>query len=1080
MADFVFKRRQRPIRFTWELDRNGCFRSFSKEFAELLGPQDAALIGLPFDAVRKKLRIGKVPAISKAIKKQRAVSGATLLWPACNSNKVVPLDLSAQPVETKSGEYDGLRGFGVIRSVDAKKSDEPVDPLTVLTKLRAALKEESEDTEATSELAKTETPVSEPDVGLTLEHDQPERFVQGDVAPIEALSETETHQVTEIVETPLVDGITAPGFLQSEPEIPELIVDFSEDAEEEEQEVVESAEHPEPETSPEADPVEEVTVAVALEPEADDAADAEINLPPEPDLPASDTQPDENGLHFLHDEEAIAVEENEGFLQLTDADVLRDPTDPLEIAAPVEVEAQPEEVSEPEIVDQTAPASEGPEHVTAETDLQAFEEDLTEAEEAPPETAEQVSAAPSVPEPTSKDDFERAIANLPDAPQKKVRTGPRSLAELTNSIVRLVDKHPVPRESVGLSKPERDAFDKIARALGAEKKDEQAAVPAQAETAKTVPATPEETAALAVAETDVVETEFHEEPKPATATKTDNIIPLPAEPAARDETVAAEPKQDNVTHVVLPRVPPDIEEAAERAREKTGRIPDKPIVAPIDPRLLDRLPIGVAVVRDRDVVYANDTLLELLGYERFEGLNEAGGLEAIFAEPEECPTPSSQTVDRIVHVRLAEGGVLSVDARMHAVPWNGAQALMISVVEKIQGEADAPAASAHVQAATGSETQIKHLHTRIEELESVLATATDGVLVMDQRGIIRSANHSAEALFNAGEDDLLGAPFTTFLADESHIAALDYLDGLVANGVSSVLNDGREVICQTLDGDIFPTFLSMGRVSHANEQLFCAVLRDITQFKRAEEELVSARYKAEKANTHKSEYLTKISHEIRTPLNAVIGFSEVMQEERFGELGNVRYKEYARDIHRSCSHMLTLINDLLDLARIEAGKMDLAFEAVSAADVINECVALLQPQANDQRVIIRASTPLSVPKIVADPKTLRQITLNLLSNAIKFNRSGGQVIISLVLDPSGEVHLRVRDTGHGMSKADLEAALQPFRRLNASSSTEGSGLGLPLTKALVEANRASFSINSEEDEGTLAEVTFPPQRVLAE
>ncbi len=295
-----------------------------------------------------------------------------------------------------------------------------------------------------------------------------------------------------------------------------------------------------------------------------------------------------------------------------------------------------------------------------------------------------------------------------------------------------------------------------------------------------------------------------------------------------------------------------------------------------------------------------------------------------------------------------------------------------------------------------------------------------------------------------------------------------------------MLNDGREVICQTLDGDIFPTFLSMGRVSHANERLFCAVLRDITQFKRAEEELVSARYKAEKANTHKSEYLTKISHEIRTPLSAVIGFSEVMQEERFGELGNVRYKEYARDIHRSCSHMLTLINDLLDLAKIEAGKMDLAFEAVSAADIINECVALLQPQANDRRVIIRASTPLSVPKIVADPKTLRQIALNLLSNAIKFNRSGGQVIVSLGLDASGEVHLKVRDTGHGMSKADLEAALQPFRRLDASGSTEGSGLGLPLTKALVEANRASFSINSEEDEGTLAQVTFPPQRVLAE
>ncbi|GHB46501.1 hypothetical protein GCM10007094_39760 [Pseudovibrio japonicus] len=1056
MADFVFKRRQRPIRFTWELDRDGCIRSLSKEFAEILGPQDAALIGLPFDAVRKKLKMGKVPAITKAIKKQRAVVGATMLWPACNSNKVVPVDLSAQPVESKTGEYDGLRGFGVIRSVDAITADEPVDPLAALAKLSATHRVDGKDTDELPEPPPVETDAA-PSPGLSLEHDQPERFLQADVAPIGALTEPEIEaealQVSELLEEPLDDGITAPGFLQSEPEIPELIIDFNEDEEEDEQEpeVSEATQAVEPDTPEATQPAEEPVVEAITEAEPDAAGEvAALAAPDEPEPEPEEAL--EDGLRFVPTEEPVKVDEEEGLLQLTDADVLHDPADPLEIAASPEVEALKEDIAE-----LVMPEQEEVERVSAEVAGQAGE-------------------LPSIPTQSSKDDFARAIANLPDAPPKQTRSGPRSLAELTSSIVRLVDKQPAARENTRLSKPEQDAFDKIARALGAEKKPEP--TPAKAETSKSVPTTSEEAAALAVAETHAAKPEAARAPE-ATA---DNVISLPADAAAREEKAQAEKKHDNVTHVVLPRVPPDIEEAAERAREKNGRIPDKPIVAPIDPRLLDRLPIGVAIVRERDVVYANDTLLELLGYERFEALNEAGGLEAIFAEPEECPTPSPQTVDRVVHVRLAGGGVLSADARMHAVPWNGAQALMISVVEKAPDDAseDELSVAPRATSAGASNAQIKHLHTRIEELESVLATATDGVLVMDQRGIIRSANHSAQALFNASEDDLLGAPFTTFLADESHIAALDYLDGLVANGVSSVLNDGREVICQTLDGDLFPTFLSMGRVSHANERLFCAVLRDITQFKRAEEELVSARYKAEKANTHKSEYLTKISHEIRTPLTAVIGFSEVMQEERFGELGNVRYKEYARDIHRSCSHMLTLINDLLDLAKIEAGKMDLAFEAVSAADIINECVALLQPQANDRRVIIRASTPLSVPKIVADPKTLRQITLNLLSNAIKFNRSGGQVIVSLGLDANGEVHLKVRDTGHGMSKADLEAALQPFRRLDASASTEGSGLGLPLTKALVEANRASFSINSEEDEGTLAQVTFPPQRVLAE
>ncbi len=1047
MADFVFKRRQRPIRFTWELDKNGCFRSFSKEFAELLGPQDAALIGLPFDAVRKKLKMGKVPAISKAIKKQRSISGAMLMWPACNTDKVVPLVLSAQTVESKSGEYEGLHGFGVIRTVDAKKSSDPVDPLAVLARLRADLLEEH--SENTKELQTSEK--ADPAPELTTEHEQREFLSQGHIAPIDVLPDTSAEPVHEPVE----EGITAPGFLRAEPEIPELIIDFNEDDEEKNGEVLDENVHDSskaadvPENEPSsAQPDEPVTIE---EPADTSPAIAETKAPA--DLPSSS---EDGGLQFLKGdiESKPEPDDAEGLLELTDADVVKTSEDPLEVVATVDL---------PE----TKALQSNPAQTLSEPESVETEDHISHS----------TSSSSVIPEATSKDDFERAIANLPDAPKKRVKSGPRSLAELTNSIVRLVDKHPVPRENAGLSKPEQDAFDKIARALGAEREDNQnSTAKTDAEPAQIT----EEHTALSTAKTNINETNNSTSLKDAKVS--DNIIPLPAEPASRDENAQSEPKEDNVTHVVLPRVPPDIEEAAERAREKTGRIPDKPIVAPIDPRLLDRLPIGVAVVRDRDVVYANDTLLELMGYGRFEALNEAGGLEAIFAEPEECPSPSPETVDRVVHVRLAGGGVLSVDARMHAVPWNGTQALMISVLEKIQG-ANTSTTRTPTPSDNASGSESKHaqqLQARVDQLESVLATATDGVLVIDQRGTIRSTNNSAIALFNADEENLLGASFTTFLAEESHMAALDYLDGLIANGISSVLNDGREVICRTLDGNLFPAFLSMGRVHSPDDPLFCAVLRDITQFKRAEEDLVNARLKAEEANAHKSDYLTKISHEIRTPLNAVIGFSEVMQEERFGELGNMRYKEYTRDIHRSCTHMLTLINDLLDLAKIEAGKVDMAFEAVSAAEIVNECVALLQPQANDQRVIIRASTPLSVPKVVADPKTLRQITLNLLSNAIKFNRSGGQVIVSLVLDPNGEVHLRIRDTGHGMSKTDLKAALQPFRRLDASETTVGSGLGLPLTKALVEANRASFSINSEEDEGTLAEVTFPPQRVLAE
>jgi len=205
-----------------------------------------------------------------------------------------------------------------------------------------------------------------------------------------------------------------------------------------------------------------------------------------------------------------------------------------------------------------------------------------------------------------------------------------------------------------------------------------------------------------------------------------------------------------------------------------------------------------------------------------------------------------------------------------------------------------------------------------------------------------------------------------------------------------------------------------------------------------------------------------------------------MMEERFGAIGNERYRAYLKDIHVSGQHLMSLINDLLDLSKIEAGKMDLSFEAVAVNAVIQECVALMQPQANREHIIIRTSLSGDVPSVVADRRSLRQILLNLLSNAVKFTRDGGQVIVSSAMESSGEVIVRIRDTGIGMSEKDVETALKPFRQLATKGGDQrGTGLGLPLTKALVEANRASFAIDSAVDQGTLVKITFPTTRVLA-
>jgi signal transduction histidine kinase/PAS domain-containing protein len=249
----------------------------------------------------------------------------------------------------------------------------------------------------------------------------------------------------------------------------------------------------------------------------------------------------------------------------------------------------------------------------------------------------------------------------------------------------------------------------------------------------------------------------------------------------------------------------------------------------------------------------------------------------------------------------------------------------------------------------------------------------------------------------------------------------------------------------------------------------------------AEAELRNAKRESEKAASAKADFVAKVSHEIRTPLNAMTGFAEVMMAERFGPIGNERYREYLKDIHGAGTHLVSLLNDLLDLSKVETGRLDLTFGNVTVNELTQQCVGIMQPQANRARIIIRTSLTQALPQVIADERTLRQIVLNLIANAIKFTGPGGQVIVSTALSDSHEVVLRVRDTGVGMNEKDVEAALEPFRQMATSGSwgSGGTGLGLPLTKALAEANRANFSIKSAPNAGTLVEIAFPPSRVVS-
>ncbi|RDJ22918.1 sensor histidine kinase [Bosea caraganae] len=241
-----------------------------------------------------------------------------------------------------------------------------------------------------------------------------------------------------------------------------------------------------------------------------------------------------------------------------------------------------------------------------------------------------------------------------------------------------------------------------------------------------------------------------------------------------------------------------------------------------------------------------------------------------------------------------------------------------------------------------------------------------------------------------------------------------------------------------------------------------------------------ARRKAEEANLAKSRFLATMSHELRTPLNAILGFSEVMKNEIFGTHANAAYKEYSTDIHGSGQHLLNLINEILDLSRIEAGKYELNEEALSLAGIVEDCRHMLNLRAKAKGQTIREVAEPDLPKIWADERAIRQVVLNILSNAIKFTPQGGDITIKVGWTATGGQYVSIIDTGPGIPDDEIPVVLQTFGRgsLAIKTAEQGSGLGLPIVKGLIDLHGGGFHLKSKPRAGTEVTMTLPAERVM--
>lgn len=366
----------------------------------------------------------------------------------------------------------------------------------------------------------------------------------------------------------------------------------------------------------------------------------------------------------------------------------------------------------------------------------------------------------------------------------------------------------------------------------------------------------------------------------------------------------------------------------------------------------------------------------------------------------------------------------------------------------------------------------------ISLLTSVFDVSEIGIVVTDTDRQIVRVNESFIRVYGWSRDELINADIIGLVTPDERDAVKRNYDDLLKSGGH---NAGEMKIIRK-EGSVANALFTAATIELSQKRRFqVTTVMDITLRKQMEQSLLLAKEQADAANMAKSTFLANMSHELRTPMNAIIGFSEMILKETYGPLGNKKYSEYLGDILSSANHLLEIINEVLDMSKIEAGRIELDEGSVDVVGLIDSVSRMMASRAFDRNIVIAHDIQEGLPNLYADPQLVRQILINLMTNAIKFSRAGEQITVGARTLADGRLQITVFDQGVGIPKDKISQAMEPFGQVTKGPgyAGQGTGLGLPLAKAMAELHDGSLTLESDVGQGARVFVSFPARRVIA-